>query len=344
VTSHSLFVVHVCCTAAFAGVERHVSELAAAQSAAGHRVTVVGGDRARVAEVAGPAVRVLAGSSIPQALRSLLRVAGRPDIVNVHLTAAEVTLGLAPWWRGVPVVATRHIARRRGARRAGRALVRYGARRVDHQIAVSGFVAEQIDGPSTVVLSGVQPEDGRVPAAERRRVVLVAQRMEPEKETDVAVRAFAASGLAGEGWRMEVAGAGSLRVQIEEMVEALGIAGSVDLLGHRTDVWSLMHSAGVLLAPDSDEAFGLTVAEAMARALPVVASGAGAHLETVGSVPGAALHVPGDPADAAGLLRALALSETTREEYGLRLQAAQRERFTVAQQAVRTEAVYRELL
>ena len=47
-----------------------------------------------------------------------------------------------------------------------------------------------------------------------------------------------------------------------------------------------MRAAGVLLAPRTDEAFGLSVVEAMARGLPVVAAGSGAHLETVGSVPG----------------------------------------------------------
>ena len=41
---------------------------------------------------------------------------------------------------------------------------------------------------------------------DREPVVLVAQRLEPEKDTDVAVRAFALSGLAGRGWRLEVAG------------------------------------------------------------------------------------------------------------------------------------------
>ena len=47
-----------------------------------------------------------------------------------------------------------------------------------------------------------------------------------------------------------------------------------------------MRTAGVLLAPRPDEAFGLSVVEAMARGLPVVAAGSGAHLETVGSVAG----------------------------------------------------------
>ena len=119
---------------------------------------------------------------------------------------------------------------------------------------------------------------------------------------------------------------------------------SVEFLGHRRDMWELMRAAGVLLAPRTDEAFGLSVVEAMARGLPVVAAGSGAHLETVGSAPGAALFEPGDADDAARLLRELADSQEERESYGARLQVVQRERFTVEQQARRTDAVYRELL
>ncbi len=76
-----------------------------------------------------------------------------------------------------------------------------------------------------------------------------------------------------------------------------------------------------------------------------MAAGSGAHLETVGSVPGAALFRPGDAEtppvvlDEPGRVRGAAATT-----YGARLQAAQRERFTVEQQARRTDAVYRELL
>ena len=117
----------------------------------------------------------------------------------------------------------------------------------------------------------------------------------------------------------------------------------MDFLGHRNDVWDLMQSSAVLLAPDTDEAFGLSVVEAMARGLPVVAAGSGGHLETVGSVPGAALFRPGDPEDAARLLRDLAGSEEKRDAYGARLQALQREQFTVDTAGPPTDAVYRQL-
>jgi glycosyltransferase involved in cell wall biosynthesis len=277
-------------------------------------------------------------------MRSLRRLDTAPSIVNVHMTAAEIAVALSPSLRGVPVISTRHIALPRGSRRLTRPIVLLGRRRVNGQIAVSQFVADRVDGTSTVVLSGVQPVAETTSASARRRVVLVAQRLEPEKETDVAVRAFAGSGLADQGWRLEMAGTGSLRPIVSSLAFSLGVGHAVDLLGHRADVWDLMQTAGVLLAPDSDEAFGLSVVEAMARGLPVVASGAGAHLETVGSVDGAVLFSPGRADDAARALRDLAGSPRRREEYGRLLQTVQREHFTVAQQARRTESVYRDLL
>ena len=340
----TLDIVHVCCTDAFAGVERHVSELAAAQVALGHRVTIVGGHQSRVRATAGDHVVVLPGHAIHVALLSLRRLTARPDVVNVHMTAAEVVLAAAPWLRGVQVVSTRHFASPRGTRRLTRLLTRWGTHRVDGQIAVSQYVADHVDGASTVVLSGVRPEPDRVVAVDRQPVVLVAQRLEREKHTDVAVRAFAASRLADAGWRLTVAGDGALRGELEELATSLQFGEAVEFLGHRRDMWELMRAAGILLAPRTDEAFGLSVVEAMARGLPVVAAGSGAHLETVGSAPGAALFEPGDSDDAAHLLRKLADSHEERESYGARLQVVQRERFTVEQQARRTDTVYRRLL
>ena len=100
----------------------------------------------------------------------------------------------------------------------------------------------------------------------------------------------------------------------------------------------------MLLAPCRVEGLGLTVLEAMAEALPVVAVGAGGHLETVGSVAGAALHPAGDSAAAATLLASLARDPQARDVYGSALQQAQRDRFTPEHQAAETAAVYREVI
>jgi glycosyltransferase involved in cell wall biosynthesis len=339
-----LRVAHVCCTDAFAGVERHVSELAAAQAAAGHAVLIVGGQQDQMVLAAGPEVTVRPGARIDIALRSLTRLPFRPEVINVHMTAAEVTLAIAPQLRTVPVVSTHHLAAARGSRRRTRVLIRLAARRISAQLAVSDYVAAHIDGASTVVLSGVRPESDRVPALARESTVLVAQRLETEKRTDLALHAFARSGLLETGWRLQIVGDGSLRPELERLARALRIVSVVDFLGHRSDVHELMNAAGMLLATGPHEAFGLSVVEAMARGLPIVASRSGAHLETVGSTPGAALFTVGDAADAARLLGDLAGDAQRRDAYGAALQDAQRRRFTVERQSRDTDAVYRSVL
>jgi glycosyltransferase involved in cell wall biosynthesis len=105
-----------------------------------------------------------------------------------------------------------------------------------------------------------------------------------------------------------------------------------------------MAAAGIFLAPRPTEALGLSVLEAMSAALPVVAAAAGGHLETVGTVRGAALFPPGDTRRLAGHLRRLADDAESRAASGRDLLDVQRARFTVESQAVATEAVYRSVL
>jgi len=63
--------------------------------------------------------------------------------------------------------------------------------------------------------------------------------------------------------------------------------------------------AGILLAPAPADAFGLSVLEALAAGVPVVACAAGGHLETVGRLPGGTMFPPGDAEAAAAALRSL---------------------------------------
>jgi glycosyltransferase involved in cell wall biosynthesis len=334
-------IVHVIRSDGWAGVERHVSELALAQLRLGDQVTVVGGDPARMAAAVGPDIRVLPAARTAGVTLALSRLGGSFDVVNTHMTAADLGATLSPRHRSATLVSTRHFAAPRGATPLLRPVVRAMSNRLDGQIAVSRYVADRVDGPSAVVLSGVPADDGRVPAADRASWVLVAQRLEAEKRTDVALRAFALSGLARQGWRLRVCGKGVMLVQLARLCRELDVEDAVEFLGHRSDVHDLMRKSSVFLASRPDEAFGLSVVEAMARGLPVVAAGSGAHLETVGSVPGAALFAPGDPGDAARLLKELASDVERRDDYGRQLQDAQREHFTVDIQARNTDAAYR---
>lgn len=337
-------VTHVIRSDGWAGVETHATRLALEQARSGHTVQLIGADPEAVASwVRQGELQHWPASTVLHCVRALNH-GPRADIVHVHMSAAELAAALAVRIRGVPVVSTRHFASVRGARLVSRPVVRLARHRVSAQIAVSQFVADHIEGASTVILAGVESSGEGLAAADRDRVVLVVQRLQPEKNTHLALEAFAASALAPEGWRLDVVGTGPLRGRLEMLADALGVGDVVNFLGHRSDVTDLMARAGLLIAPRHDEAYGLSVVEAMAAGLPVVAAGAGGHLETVGRVPGAALFSPGDVEGAGLLLRELARDVGAREVYGRALRDRQREALSLSAQASATEAVYRSVL
>lgn len=337
-------ILHAIRSDAFAGVESHVARLARAQQAAGDEVVVVGGDPGRMAAASGPGVRTVPAAAVDDVFTTVRRSSAGADVVHAHMTAAEIACAAALLGVSTPLVVTRHFARGRGSNPLSSLAAAAAGRRVDAQIAISHYVAEMIAGTSVVIHPGVDSTTSTHPAAARDRVVLLAQRLEPEKDTEVAFRAFASSGVAALGWRLDVAGDGAERRRLEGLAARLGIAQATRFLGHCSDVPAHMERAGVLLAPCHIEGLGLTVLEAMASALPVVAVGAGGHLETVGAVAGAALHPPGDWAGAGQLLADLVGDTDRRDTYGAALQRAQRSHFTPAHQAMETAAVYRDVL
>lgn len=340
-------IAHVVCTDAFAGVERYIADVARAQAASGAAVVVIGGAPAAMAPaLAGSGVSWRPGAGPLAAARSLARVATgrwglRPDVVHAHLTAAEaVAVALRPVHRA-PVVATLHLALPRGGHRPRARAYAVLARAIDAEVAISTRVAEASGGAPVVVRSGVPvPDTAPLDAAERPPVVLVAQRLEAEKGVDVVADAWAASGLAADGWRLDVVGDGSRRAWLEDRIAALGLTRSVRFLGTVPDARPLLAGAAILLAPTPDEGLGLTVLEAMAAGTPVVSAAAGGHLETAVAVDPTWHFPPGDAAGAGSVLRRLALDPDRRAAYGRDLAAGHAERFTVERHVAGLDAVY----
>ena len=337
-------ILHAVRSDGFAGVESHVARLARAQRRQGHEVLVVGGAPVRMEAAVGPGVRTLAASTVVDVLTAVRPWVAGADIVHAHMTAAEIACAAALVGVRTPLVATCHFARERGSNPAFAMASGAAARRIDAQIAISRYVAGKVAGPSVVIYPGVDSTTCTRPSSERDRVVLLAQRLEPEKEGDVALRAFASSGIAGRGWRLDIAGDGAERPHLARLAADLGITEAVGFLGQRSDVPQLMDRAGMLLAPCRIEGLGLTVLESMAAGLPVVAVASGGHLETVGGAPGAALHAPCDAVRAGELLAQLAASPGARDSYAAELRGIQQELFTPAHQAERTTAVYEDVL
>lgn len=295
--------VHVVATRSFAGAERYVVDVAVETASRGWDVSVVGGDAVAMERALDGAAQWLPGGSVPAALVSLARL-GRVDVCHVHMTKAE-TLGLAARaLHRAPVVATRHFAQPRGGSPAGALLAPWIGRRLARQIAVSEYVARSLEAePDAVIPNAVRPR----PLLWRpeSRTVLILQRLEPEKDTLTALRAWAEAGLVEEGWTLRIVGDGSRREMLERWAVEHGLA-AVEFAGWSDDPDAELARAGIFFTSAPAEPGGLAVLEAMSAGLPVLATAAGGHLESIGRVEGAPSFAPGDAAAAASGLRILA--------------------------------------
>lgn len=333
-----LRIVHAVRSDAFAGVEQFVLRLALHQAQDGHAVRVIGGAPDRMQRpLNARGVGFTPASRTRETAGAIRKAAASADVVNTHMTAADVAAVIALRGPGRPaLVSTRHFTSPRG-RGTGIPYDAVIGGRIDAELSISRAVAATIGRPSTVVHSGVDV----VPDSDQPRSpsVLMAQRLESEKRTDLGMRAFAASGLAGDGWTLVIAGDGTERSRLEELATELGV--DARFLGFRDDIPALMARAGIFLAPCAVEGLGLALLEAMATGAPVIAADAGGHTEVLEGLDPRALYVAEDPDAAARSLAALAADRPGRAALGAAGRDRQRTAFSLAAQAAGTEAVYR---
>jgi glycosyltransferase involved in cell wall biosynthesis len=103
-----------------------------------------------------------------------------------------------------------------------------------------------------------------------------------------------------------IAGDGPNRAALEAYAASVGVSDRVRFLGHRQDVPSLLAAADLFVLPSLYEGLPLSVLEAMASGVPVIATGIGGTDEVVRDGETGTLVPPADPAAlAAAIVRTL---------------------------------------
>ena len=182
--------------------------------------------------------------------------------------------------------------------------------------------------------------------AGRSFVIGYVGRLVPEKGVDILLRALAQ--VAG-SWRLEIIGQGPERVALERLSRTLGLADRVSFTGQIPSLRmpGFYRDLDVIVVPSRTlpnwkEQFGRVILEAMACGVPVIGSDSGAIPEVVGS---AGLIFPeGDQLALAERLRSLMENDTLRDQLATVGRQLAVEKFTHAQIAAQTVAVYRGLL
>jgi glycosyltransferase involved in cell wall biosynthesis len=305
------------------------------------------------------------GTSAASILTAALRVrAGlrrrRPDVIHANGVKAALVSVLAAPATGVPVVWLKH------DHSFDRNLAPYIARRCALVVGVSRSVVTSLEGlppgKVRVVTTGVPPSEVDRAAARREllaelgpgdALVGLVARLDPEKGHEELLAV--ASGLVERrpGVRFVVAGGDDpnvpgYRARLDALVRSLGLEARVTVLGHRSDVETLLAALDVLVVPsvhpsgESVEGFPLVALEALHAGTPVVAYATGGLPELLGDC-----GVLVAPRDRDGLLQALdeligdpdrraSLSERGRE--------LARERYDLARMARELSACYREAM
>lgn len=238
------------------------------------------------------------------------------DVVHTHNTKPFLyACPAARLARVSKVIHTRH-GQRYGASRRETSMFRLLTRLTDRVVCVSR------DSANLSAMEGITPGKIRTiwngidstrfnyvgPCADGPAVMV--SRLSPEKDVATLLRAAALAVRERPSFRLEIAGDGPCRPALEQIVHECNLEGCVRFLGEVRDVPALLARASLFVLPSLTEGVSLTLLEAMARGLPIVATRVGGNPEVVIEGETGVLVPAQDPA---GLARAMLQVQTDRE-------------------------------
>jgi glycosyltransferase involved in cell wall biosynthesis len=142
-----------------------------------------------------------------------------------------------------------------------------------------------------------------------------------------------------------IVGDGPQRAEVEGWITSLSLEASVHLLGLRRDVPQILGATDVfVLSSRGWEGLPLTVLEAMASGLPVVASDVGGTREAVAHQETGYLFAPGDVAALSSHVQRLASDPVLAQQMGQRGLARVKQLFTLERMATQTAYLYEQVL
>lgn len=139
--------------------------------------------------------------------------------------------------------------------------------------------------------------------------------------------------------RLVIVGEGPLQRALAAQIGAAGIGGSVWMPGARQDIAEIMRSLDVFVLPSISEASPITLLEAMATGLPVVATSVGGVPDLVGATRGT-LVPPSDPAALAAALQGYIDAPSLARRHGDAARAFVVEQFNIDTTAAAYAALY----
>ena len=320
----------------------HENEPGAAEFAGRLTAAGVPVERIRLPRAADPVV-------FARLLRLVRRT--RPAILHTHLVHADFYGLVAGALAGVPVrVSTKHGFNSFRERRLFAVADRGVARLAQLQIAISGGLARYLaetegfdENAFEIVHYGIAPGPEPAPYPGGSRLLCVG-RLVPVKGVETLLRAFAAALREQPDLRLDIAGDGPLRGELESLAAGLGLGDSLRFLGRVEGIGAEMEQAAAIVVPSLGEGFGMVALEAAERGRPVIASAVGGLPEIVDDGRTGVLVPRGDVPALAAAIVDLVRDPSRAAAFGRAARERAFAEFSLDRCADRTDALYREAL
>ena len=196
--------------------------------------------------------------------------------------------------------------------------------------------------PNAVVEPAVRADPFAAPGTAIR--VVAAGRLHPKKGFDILIRAIGLLRARGLDVVCDIAGEGEERAHLERLIAELDLGAAVSLTGWTADISTFLATGDLFAFPSHQEGFPLTLLEAMAVALPVVASAIDGPIEMVADGETGRLVPPDDPAAFAQALADLIARPDLARTLGERAREAVLRDYGSARLAERLDAVIDRML
>jgi glycosyltransferase involved in cell wall biosynthesis len=350
-----IHVAHVTLGLDVGGQERLLVEMARHRDRARFRWTVIVlGQRGPLAEpLEADGVRILpleAGGGFRLGLfRRLARLFRTEacDVVHSHDDRPLIYAMPAAWWAGVKRrLHTHHHGRLASISRRQTFMIRQASRFTEHFICVSDdsarFMIEQGVRAARVrtIHNGIDLARFAFQGPCDVGPVVTVARLSPEKDVANFLRAAAQVIAHVPDARFEIAGDGPCRAELAQLATDLHLQDRVTFHGEVRDIPALLARARLFVLPSQTEGISLTLLEAQARGLPVVATAVGGSPEVVEQDATGLLVPSRDPAALAGAIRSLLADAALGRRMGQAGRARVEKCFDIATMTREYEALY----
>ena len=223
------------------------------------------------------------------------------DVVHTHNTYPHINGSIAARLAGVPVVLNTRHGQRAGHGWKSRTQFRWASHLVDRIVAVSDDAATlcvEADGvaPRKVIRiwNGIDIDDFDFSGPVEKPIAISVARLSAEKDFPTLLRAVSLAIRTVPELTLKLVGDGPERPALEQLSQDLGLSHHVEFLGERRDVPRLLAQAGFFVTSSLTEGISLTLLEAMAVGLPVIATSVGGNSEIANDGQTGQLVPPGD--------------------------------------------------